>query len=652
MRHNNSKCIVYRLRPTLNVCAILLVVAAVSDARGQTKFTLPQATDSAQIYKGQGPAIVLTVLSDRKLPLDRQSVVKLYSRATKTTTWQTTTDRSQVVLGDLNFGLYDIEVSAVGYLTVRKQVEVASAVHTVQLEIVLPHDPAAVDLSARDALMSPKARKETNRGIYALKSGNLKEAQKRLDAARALAPSSPDLNFLMGYLSFQQKDFEQAQAYLDRAVTLDPQDVQALTLLGRIQLQRQDYEKARSTLEQAAAADPDYWMVHNLLADAYFGQHQYEKARAQAELAVKTGKGEGNAAQLVLGEALANLGQVREGVEALNAFLQAVPESPLAPQVRSMIASFEQRSANPAQHPEVAPKAVPTADPDPVLAASVPSLSVKTWEPRGIDDAHPSVAAGVACPYDQLIDKTGERVKQFVDNVAKYAAIEDLVHERIDKQGNPVTKETRKFDYVASISEDRLGVLLVNEFRNERYGVDDLPDQIVTKGFPALALVFHPDMRDNYEMTCEGLGQLYGQATWLVHFRQRDDRPNHMQDYHAGNQDYPIKMKGRAWITADQFQIVRIESELTNPMPQIQLLTEHQIAEYGPVRFGKKDVELWLPKSVDLYLDFRRQRFHRRHSFDHFMLFSVDAEDKVRESKGDPHGPGSTVPRSRKRWWV
>lgn len=641
---------VYRLGSTLIVCALLWVVAATSDAQGQTRFTLPQATDAAQVYKGQGPAIVLTVLSDRKLPLDRQSVVKLYSHTTKTTTWQTTTDRSEVVLGDLNLGQYDIEVSAVGYLTVRKQVEVASAVHTVQLEIVLPHDPAAVDLSARDALMSSKARKETNRGIYALKSGNLKEAQKRLDAARALVPSNPDVNFLMGYLSFQQKDFEQAQAYLDHAVSLDPQNVQALILLGRVQLQRGDYEKAKTALEQAVAADPQYWMAHNLLADAYLRQHQYEKARVQAELAVQAGKGEGSAAQLVLGEALANLGQVREGIQALNAFLQAVPESPLAPQVRSMIASFEQHTANPSQNSETAPPAVST--PDPVLAASAPSLSVKTWEPRGIDDAHPSVAAGVACPYEQVIDMAGQRVKQLVDNVAKYAAIEDLVHERIDKQGNPGIKETRQFDYVASISEDSPGILLVNEFRSERYGVDDLPDHIVTKGFPAQALVFHPDMRGDYEMTCEGLGELYGQATWLVHFRQRDDRPSHIQNFYVGNQVYPVKLKGRAWITADQFQIVRIESELTSPIPQIQLLTEHQIAEYGPVRFEKKNVDLWLPKSADLYLDFRRQRFHRRHSFNHFMLFSVDAEDKVRESKGDPHGPGSTVPRSRKRWWV
>jgi hypothetical protein len=49
--------------------------------------------------------------------------------------------------------------------------------------------------------------------------------------------------------------------------------------------------------------------------------------------------------------------------------------------------------------------------------------------------------------------------------------------------------------------------------------------------------------------------------------------------------------------------------------------------DYGPVSFPRKNAELWLPKSADLYCDFRRHRFHRRHSFNNFMLFSADAQE-------------------------
>ena len=640
-----SKRIAYRLWPALLAIGFYLILATVSFAQVSSPSS-PTADVNPLTFHSQSLMVQVTVFSDAKKRLDRQSLVKLSSQRDKRVTWQTTSSTSEASFGDLEFGKYDIDISAVGYLPVHKEAEVIDAFHPVRLEVILQRDPEAIDLTARDSLMTPKLRKQTNRALHELKSGNLKEAEKQLDAARALAPSNSDVNYLTGYLSFQRKDYEQAQAYLQRAVTFDPHNVQALTLLGRVMLQRQDYDKARAALEQAVAADQDYWMAHHLLAVAYLRQNRNEDARAQAQMAIEKGKGDATPAQLTLGEALANMGHLQEGIAQLNAFLQAAPDTPVAAQVRSMIASLEKEAANPTPNRRAAPP-----NPDTVLDASLPTLSVKTWVPRGIDEAQPSVAAGVTCPYDHVIDMTGQRVKELVDDISKFAAIEDMMHERIDKEGNPTTREIRKFDYVASISEQKPGVLAVDEFRDDRYGIEDLPDQIVTKGFAALALVFHPDMRDNFAMTCEGLGELHGQATWLVHFRQRDDRPSRLQDYIVGDRVYPVKMKGRAWISADKFEIVRIESELVSPIPEIQLLTEHQVAEYGPVLFAKKNVELWLPKSADLYLDYRKQRFHRRHSFDHYMLFSVESEDKVRQTKGDPHGPGSNFPRKKRKHW-
>jgi len=141
-------------------------------------------------------------------------------------------------------------------------------------------------------------------------------------------------------------------------------------------------------------------------------------------------------------------------------------------------------------------------------------------------------------------------------------------------------------------------------------------------------------------MHCEGLGQWHGQATWLVHFKQRDDKPARIHDYKVGSQIVALKLKGRAWISADKYQIVRIESELVDPAPQIRLAGEHQIVEYGPVPFAKRNLQLWLPQSAEIYLDFRRHRYYRKHSFDHYMLFSVDAQENT---KG-PNAPPASAP--------
>jgi hypothetical protein len=67
-------------------------------------------------------------------------------------------------------------------------------------------------------------------------------------------------------------------------------------------------------------------------------------------------------------------------------------------------------------------------------------------------------------------------------------------------------------------------------------------------------------------------------------------------------------------IRADNFQIVRVESDLAKPMPQVQLLSEHQVVEYAPIPFHKSGTALWLPKSAEIYFDFRRQRYYRKHS--------------------------------------
>jgi len=228
-----------------------------------------------------------------------------------------------------------------------------------------------------------------------------------------------------------------------------------------------------------------------------------------------------------------------------------------------------------------------------------------------------------------------------VENLERFSAVEDLLHQTLDNYGIPIRTVTRKYNYVASFSEPEPGILNVDEDRDEKLTKGGYPDRIATNGFATLALVFHPHMSETFAMACEGLSDWRGHATWLVYFRQRDDRPNHMHAYKVGNQMYPIGLKGRAWITADTFQIVRIESEIVHPAPDIQLLSEHQIVEYAPVPFPKKQTTMWLPRTAQIYFNLRKHHYYRRHSFDHFMLFSVDTDEKRKEPILTPSREGS-----------
>jgi len=594
-----------------------------------------EMSDVYQARNGETLVRLFVFADTLKTHLDRQSVVKITNQSTHEVTWQTTDDRSQAALG-LFFGKYEIEVSAVGFLTEEKEFTVSNAIDTIRLDVVLRRDPNGVDLNISDAAMPAKARGDFRRGVANLKAANPKEARKNFEAAYKLTPSNPDLNYLLGYLFYEQKDLAQAQNYLTAAANLSSSNMRALTLLGQVELGREDYAGAAATLEKVAGTDSNNWTAHNLLANAYLKLKKYDEARQQAELAIAKGKAGASAANLALGLALVNLGKKEEGIQALKAFVQSLPTDPTVPQVRDLIAKLERPDTAPLPGSEIARKSV--ADIDPIFATPELPVSVNPWRPPGIDEAKPSVADGVSCPVDSVIEMSGARVKQLVDDVSRIAAVEHLVHEQVDEMGNAITKETRNYDYIASISEGQPGFLAVDEDRLERTARARFPDGIASGGFAALALVFHPDMRENFEMTCEGLGSWHGQATWLVHFKQREDRPARMQDYRIGDDVYSVHLKGRAWITADTFEIVRIESELMAPMPQIQLRCEQQVVEYGPIQF-QKNVELWLPKKAEIYLDYRKHRYYRSHGYDHYLLFSVDSVEKRNEPKVPPTEP-------------
>ncbi len=610
----------------------LLTATAIAQRAGLNN---PQHLNDVSTTYNTAPdtgVLIFTIYADNSSTrLDRQALLKLVNLSNQSAIWQTTEYASRGVFTNVPYGSYEVEVSAVGYLSAYKEVGITNSMGPAQINIVLQRDPEAINFDVETAILSPKARKQTKRAVSALKSGNLKQAQKELDKAYKLSPSSPDLNFLLGYLYFQKKDFAQAETYLGTAASLKPHNAEALTLLGRSGLERQDYPVARSALEQAVMADAENWLPHNLLADTYLRQQNYDSARDEAQIAIAKGKNTASPAQLILGQALAGTGKDQEAIQALNVFLEQAPQHPMAGQVRTLIAEIQERQGRPTVDSDSTATGADLSGVDPLEALAAPGFSMKSWKPPSIDDVSPALVPGVLCPSAQVMEESGKRVQELVQDVERFAAVEDLVHQSLDQFGIPTRTETRKYNYVASISEPQPGFLSVDEYRAEKLTLAGYPDQIASIGFAALALVFHPDMRDNFALSCEGLGDWHGQATWLVHFRQRDDRPNRMHSYEVGNQMHSVALKGRAWITADKFQIARMEAEMTNPMPEIQLLSEHQAVEYGPVPFPTKNTSLWLPKSAEIYFNFRKHRYYRRHSFNHYMLYSVDTEEKRKE---------------------
>jgi tetratricopeptide (TPR) repeat protein len=623
-----------RLRRALAV-SLALVLSGFAGAQSVQQPSVDRAATGTlftayESAPGTGVMQVSAFANTSRTPLDRQALVKVVNLNTEAVTWQTTEEGAKALVPNLPFGTYRLEVSAVGYVTSKQEVSLLDISRLKDVKVVLQKDPSAVQFEVEDGNMSPKARKEMKQAIAALKANNLRDAERHLQKTRQLAPTSGQLDFLFGYLYFQKQEYDQSVQYLEASLSKQSENASALLLLGRANLERKSYAAAQAPLEKVATLQPDAWLPHSLLADVHLYQGNNEGALAEANLAIEKGGNRATSARVVLGEALLHQGNDEAALRAFDQFLHDAPDNPLAPDVHKLV--NEIRAEPPAQTVASTPASAMNA-PDPLRAMPKTNIPIKPWQPTGIDEFKPTVAHDVSCPLDSVLANAGDRVAQLVGDIEKFAAVEDLFHQRLDKYGVPIRTETRKFNYVASIAEPEPGYLEVDEYREEKLTLEGYPDHLASSGFAMLAFVFHPHVQPDFTMQCEGLGDWQGQATWLVRFQQRPDRPSRMHSYRLGSQMRTVGLKGRAWIRADNFQILRIESELVAPVPEIELRSEHQVVEYAPVPFAKAGTSLWLPRSAELYLDFRRQRFYRRHSFDHYMLFSVAAEGHAKDPK-------------------
>ena len=276
-----------------------------------------------------------------------------------------------------------------------------------------------------------------------------------------------------------------------------------------------------------------------------------------------------------------------------------------------------------------------TALPDGAAKGAKALERLSTWLPPNVDEKVPPVEVGDPCSLDEVVQQAEKRTLELVQAVDRFTATESLTHESINKHGIASRPEKRKFAYVVAIQEVRQGHLGVTEYRNGGGALNEFPGGIVTSGLPALVLIFHPYYAANYEMSCEGLARLNGSLAWQVHFRQRSDKPNELKTYQFGinGASYSVGLKGRAWISADSYQIVRMETDLVASMPEIQLLAEHTAIEYGPVKFHEINATLWLPQSAEVYFAWRGRQVHRVHSFDDYLLFTVDDKQRITTPK-------------------
>jgi tetratricopeptide (TPR) repeat protein len=543
---------------------------------------------------------------------------------------QGTTKAGNITFNNVAPTEYTVQVVAPAYERAVKQVE-ASENHSTRVVVVLQRGSGDTALAAQLAAMNPKAQKEMGKAIEALRANRPVVARSRLDTANRMAPNQAEVSYLFGVYSSQLGDAAQARSYWTKTVELYPNHVRALLSLSEILIREKKPGQAVEYMKRAIEAEPSSWRPHAILAEAYYLQHSRDEAIKEAERAVELGRGQAAMIEPLLAQCLADRGEKDRAIRILQAYGQDHPDDASAKKQLSSLQNPQTLIAS--NGPAVSTNEIDLS----AMPAAAEALPVSSgWLPPDVDDKVPAVEPGAACALDEVVQNAGKRLQELIKNVDRFTASELVIDESLNKWGMPSSPEKAQFDYVVSMEETRRGALSVEEYRERRSSSKGFPETVTTSGLPALVVVFHPYYAGNYEMTCEGLARWNGGLAWQVHFRQRPDRPNTIRSYRNGpqGQGYPVALKGRGWIAADNYQIVRLETNMVAPMPQIKLAAEHVNIEYAPVRFRQGALEMWLPASVEVYSDWRGRRVRRQHRFSNYLLFSVDDKQKISAPKG------------------
>ena len=555
---------------------------------GLLSFAVPDALQAQRVAvpvllpENTSPAfnglINVSVQQDTGSPFATPATVTLRSADMSVNLTGRTNESGLVAFKTIPSGQYLVEVSAEGYRTVREQIGIGTG--GVQNLLVAMIPETGVTLSRTPSgggAVNPKAIKETEKGLRSLQVGKLDEAQQHLTRALAAAPNFADGNYLMGVLLLRRKESAQARPYLQKAVDIAPNHAPALLALGEAEYLQRDFARATESLEQSLREQPRS-------PQASTAQQLIDRMRAPNQ----------PRADAVTAAAKSSGAEVAEFESATNA-----------------------------------------NQPDLVELPALPAITPETetnWAPPDVDQEKLALDPGTACQLNEVVQAAAGRVKELMQNVDRFTATEKIEHSNLSPLGLQISSETRKFNYLVEIRQLQ-SHLDVQEYRNGSVSVQDFPAHIGTIGLPTLALVFHPYYQEKYEYSCEGLGSWRDKPAWVVHFQQRTDRNSETLVYRVGGKSFAVRLKGRAWIDTQSSQIVAMESDLIRPIPEIRLLRDHQLIEYGPVDFRNNTMQLWLPKSADWYCSLSGQRYHRRHSFSQFLLFSVDDSQKITKPK-------------------
>lgn len=186
----------------------------------------------------------------------------------------------------------------------------------------------------------------------------------------------------------------------------------------------------------------------------------------------------------------------------------------------------------------------------------------------------------------------------------------------------------RKFRYLM-IPHTQVGGILLDEYRTDAKGntIDyknrkDAP--ILTYGFAAASLYFHPRNQEGCRFRHFGRQILNGRQTDVVGFAQIPALDAPVIALRIVNVT-SILEQGLAWIDASSHEIIRMQTDLLAPRPDIRLEQQTIQVDFSAIHLPDSPETFRLPKRVVVNAKYAGRHFQNTHEYSDFKLFRVES---------------------------
>jgi Flp pilus assembly protein TadD len=586
----------------------------------------PRRPSESATSESSSSSVKVCVRDSRGLPLTAPVMVRLHSVVSNYDVRNPTQDGSTATFPSVKSGDYEVEIHALGFKPTTEPVTLTARAGEITVYIYLASESSDPSQSVPPAgtIMSPKLRAEMDKGLVAMRKQEYEQAKVHFSKAAQMAPGNPNLMYLLGSAELALNHLDLAKAQFESALKLEPTNQRALMALAELHLQAGDLPSAITTLEKAFDVNGADWRVHFLLATAYARSERLPEAEKHAVRAADLAHGSSAGVLYLLGEIQFAEHKTLEARDTWQQLVVNFPADPLVPKTKNKLAS----TANiPNQLGKDAVDALPvSALPSVVLE---PVLE-RPWAPPDIDSNEYRLADDAVCNLDEILPLAQHRLKSQLNNFEKFTATERIEHQEVDRYGIPGPLRSRQFSYIVFVRPLAGDSVWLDENRLEGNDLSTFPTALATTGLNSMGVsVLQSVAGGSYSYRCEGLTSLRGEAAWQIRFQQKPGTRNSTRQWRKNGQIINLPLKGRLWLAASSYDLLRIESDLAEPVAKLELTRDHLIVDYGPVNFENGNVRLWLPWSAEMFMELHGKRYHHKHYLTDYLLFVVDTNHKI-----------------------